>query len=104
MFCRPDLIEDAKAAARNRQCLLRIYLGGERLIRNPPTFDLRNYGLYLNQIIATGLGRQANIYAQGMADALAAIQNVRLGQSEPNAIKEGADIHAETYTEDKRYL
>jgi hypothetical protein len=61
----------AKASRENEDCLIRVYAGRRRRISGKPLrfFNLRNYGLYIDQMIDLGL--DTAMIAQTLAVALA---------------------------------
>ncbi|KAK5020226.1 hypothetical protein LTR60_000711 [Cryomyces antarcticus] len=71
-YCTPALIEDAKTAPGNRDCLARLYVGKRRRSERPTRFfSLQNFNLHLDQMEALQLDVAG--YARSMARALAVL-------------------------------
>jgi hypothetical protein len=69
-YCRPNGQAAIRASKRNTYCLIRIYTGKRRLSNQTSTFfNLRNYGLHIDQMNELGLDTPA--IARVLATALA---------------------------------
>lgn len=72
LYCPPDRVRQAKQDGANKDCLVRLYLGKRRASEAPSRFfTLRNMILHIDQMEYLGL--KTKLYAELMADALAAI-------------------------------
>ncbi|KAK5727775.1 hypothetical protein LTR17_012433 [Elasticomyces elasticus] len=70
-FCKPELREAAKAAPKNKQCLIRPMLGREGHGTSQIGFKLRNYALTVEKFRELDL--PADEYAEAMAGAFAVL-------------------------------
>jgi hypothetical protein len=70
-YCPEAIQAAAKASRENEDCLIRVYAGRRRRISGKPSrfFNLRNYGLHIDQMIDLGL--DTTTIAQTLAVALA---------------------------------
>ncbi|KAF2228208.1 hypothetical protein BDZ85DRAFT_176515, partial [Elsinoe ampelina] len=71
-FCPSPLQPLISSSPRDRDCLLRIYLGKRDFSSTSTSFTLRNFGLRLERIEKLGLQDEAVKWAGGMGEALAA--------------------------------
>lgn len=70
MYCRQSLQEAARASKKNEDCLIRLYTGKRRLTTRPSIFfNLRNYGICVDQMKDLGLNIKA--VAKILAEVLA---------------------------------
>lgn len=72
-YCPPSLRPVVSVNPTNRDCLARVYLGRRRPANAPPppNFTLRNYNLFLDQILDLNL--PVALFAASMGEALAII-------------------------------
>ncbi|KAH7088020.1 zinc finger protein-domain-containing protein [Paraphoma chrysanthemicola] len=71
-YCRASLQGTAKASRENEDCLIRIYAGARRRTTRPPMFfNLRNYGLHIDQMVELGLDTVAKVDANDVEFVLA---------------------------------
>jgi len=70
-YCREALKDATRKSKKNEDCLIRVYTGKRRLEGRPPGmfFNLRNYGLCVDQMEELGLDPVA--IANALAEALA---------------------------------
>jgi hypothetical protein len=69
-YCRESLQASTRASKKNEDCLIRLYTGKRRQQRTPGLFfNLRNYGLHVDQMEELGL--DIITIARALADALA---------------------------------
>jgi hypothetical protein len=69
-YCRPNGQAAIRASQENKDCLIRVYTGKRRLSdRLGPFFNLRNYGLHIDQMDELGLDTSAIVRV--LATALA---------------------------------
>lgn len=79
-YCPPEIKSEDSRSAKNRACLIRLYLGRRRIRQTPgwqskfKGFSLRNFPLHLDQMEEIGVSQQdMSLYARIMAEALATL-------------------------------